>query len=428
MFSGYQNIDAQEKLTYAQVNQITYNQYLKGQWKDLIKTGKSYLKYGEAFYYLQIRMGIAHYERKQYRKAIPYLEKAYKANRKNDVVNEYLYYAYLFAGQAMDAQRISEKFNVQLKEKLGLDYEPAIDAITYDMRFETNDDYFAQPASGDLLKQDVRTDYSYFAIGMEHLYGGHKQIYWNYSKVKKLTDIYDIDDNNSQISDDREVKQNQFYFNYSNQVGYGWNFLMAFNLLNIVSTGSEIVPGGGWMNPRPTEVTTRYATNQFIGFFGFTKDVHCLKINSGFSIANLDKDFQFQPVLNINWYPMANTNLYFMVNTAFQIETVDGQTRNEFVFKPAMGFRLLSLYFEPSYTFGEINNFTENNAFIINNDDDIISDRFEFLTYAYLFKGKLNVFFKYQQYTKTNTYELNGIANNINYQNKSFTGGIKWNF
>ncbi|MCF6242839.1 MAG: tetratricopeptide repeat protein [Bacteroidales bacterium] len=417
------NLQAQESLSYPQADMKTYNQYLKGNWKELITTGKEYLKTGEDFYYLQVRMGIAYYELKKYRKAIPYLQKAYKVNRKNNLVNEYLYYAYLFSGRTMDAQKLSERFSVSLKEKLGLDYEPAIDAITFDMRSENFDDYFVG-TSGGLLKQDVRTGYSYWGLGFEHRKNSRK-IYWNFSRINKPTDIYDIDDNNQQISDDREVGQNQFYFSYYNQIKYGLNFSFAFNYLNIVSKGSTIVPVGGWGRPGQMEITDRYATNEIVGFFALRKDFSNFNIGIRASVSNLDKNFQFQPGFDFTYYPFANTNLYFTVNTDYKIDNTLG---NEFVFCPAMGFRLAALYIEPSYTFGELINFTEKDALIINNDDDFISERFEFLTYTYLFKGRLNIFFKYQQYTKTNTYELNNTSNEIKYQNKTFTGGIKWNF
>ena len=419
------NTFAQKKLSYRQADALTYSQYLKGDWKNLIKTGNEYLKYGSDFYYLQVRMGIAYYELKKYRKAIPYLQKAYKENRKNDVVNEYLYYAYLFSDRVMDAQKVSEKFNVPLKKKLGLDYDPGIDAITFDLRFENNDDYYANPAAGELLQQDVRTDYSFFALGMEHVYGGHKKIYWNYSKVKKSTNIYDIDENNDQISDDRDVSQNQFYFSYYNQVKYGLNFSFSFSLLNIVSKGSEIVPTGGWGRPGQMELTTRYATNEVVSFFALRKDFSNFLIGFNTYISNLDKDFQFQPGMDFVWYPLSNTNLYLSANAAYKIDDVNGNT---FTVKPALGIRLLNIYFEPSYTFGDIINYSEKDGLVVNNDDDLISDRFEFLTYAYFFKRKLSIFFKYQEYTKTNTYGLDGVENTINYQNKSYTGGIKWNF
>ncbi len=418
------SLPAQQKLSYTQVDVKTYNQYLAGNWKELIKTGNEYLKTGENFYYLQVRMGIAYYELKKYRKAIPYLQKAYNVNRKNDLVNEYLYYAYLFSGRLMDAQKVSEKFNVKLKEKLGLDYEPAIDALTFDMRFENNDDYFAGTSQG-LLQQDVRTAYSYFALGIEHVYGGNKRIYWNYSRVNKNTNIFDIGDSNDQISDNREVAQNQFYFSYYNQVKYGFNFSFAVNLLNIVSTGSEIVPSGGWGMQGQSTINTRYATNQFIGFLGLHKDFSNFKIGLNASISNLDKNFQFQPGIDFVCYPLSNTNLYLSAIADYKI---DNTLDNSLVIKSAMGLRLLGVYFEPSYTFGDIINYTEKDAFIINNDDDVISERFEFLSYTYLFKGRLNIFFKYQQYTKTNSYKINEINQEINYQNKSYTGGIKWNF
>ena len=417
-----------QKLNYIQIDTITYNQYLKGDWKALIKTGKTYLNYGENFYYLQIRMGIAYYKLKKYRKAIPYLKKAFKLNKGNNLVNEYLYYAFIFSGRTMDAQKVSKYLDMKLKKKLGLDYDPAIDAITFDIRFEDNDNYVVDSLSAGLLQQDICTDYSYFALGMEHIYGRNKRIYWNYGKIKKSKDIYDIDNNNEQIINNRDITQNQFYFSFYSQIKYGFNLSFSVNILNIISTGTEIVPTSNWGQRGQRELTTRYISNEIVGFFGIHKDISNFKFGLNTSISNLDKSFQFQSGLDFTWYPLANTNLYLSIFADSKSEIKNGTIENTNIIKPAIGVKLLNIYIEPSYTLGNIINYTEKDAFIINNDNDVISNRFESLIYTYLFKGKINIFFKYQQYTKTNTYRLNSFENKINYQNKTYTGGIKWNF
>ena len=98
-------VKAQETLNFPKVDKETYAYFLNGQWKELIETGKKAKQAGIDFYYLQIRMGIAHYNLKKYRQAIPYLEKALEQSPDDEFTKEYLYFAYLFSGQSMAATR-----------------------------------------------------------------------------------------------------------------------------------------------------------------------------------------------------------------------------------------------------------------------------------------------------------------------------------
>ena len=88
------SITAQKEISHTEIDKKTYSQYIQSNWKELIKTGKLSLKNEVDFYYLQVRMGIAYYELKKYRKAIPYLERSRKLSVDNELSAEYLYYSY----------------------------------------------------------------------------------------------------------------------------------------------------------------------------------------------------------------------------------------------------------------------------------------------------------------------------------------------
>jgi len=424
------SLKAQENINYPALDRETYSQYLQKDWKGLLKTGKISLKNNIKFYYLDVRMGIAFYELKKYRKAIPYLEKARKQNRSNELVTEYLYYAYLFSGRSNDARKLTKVLSSELKSKIGIGVNPIINAINIDLRFENFDNYYATPSSSELLEQDVRTDYSYFAFGVEHLIEENSRFFWSYSKIKTDITIFDIGDSNEQISDDSELSQNQFYFSYQNQLKYGLNLVLAANILNIVSKGSVLVPSGGWGpgGGGMVNAETRYVSNQILGYAGLRKDFANFQLGIGTSLSNLDKVLQIQPGLDLSWYPLSNTNIYLATHANYRMENANSIWDNEMVIKQSLGFRLWTFYFEPSITFGNIINYTDANAYIVYNDNDVIKDMYEVLVYGSFFKNKLNLFFKYQDYNKTNTYLLNGVDNEITYKNQTLTGGIKWNF
>jgi hypothetical protein len=411
------NSHGQTKQSMTEIDTKTYGQYLNGEWEELIKTGKEAIRSGIEFYYLDVRMGIAYYKLSKYRSAIKYLMKSYQANQKNDYVAELLYYSYLYAGRPMDAQKLKKVLNSNIKEKLKITHDPFVDAISFDYRFEVNDDYKIDPSGNELLTQSVRTGYQFFSIGVEHL-NGPNSIYYNYGRVIKKNNIFYPDWSfppfYSQISEKQEVFQNQIYFNYGNQLSYGLNLSFAFNWLNL-AISSELYPQ-----------KTFY--NYVVGFMALRKDFQNFKAGLFTSVSNLSSYFQFQPGAELTWYPFSNTNLYLYSNFSYKIEQENGISYNEFYFKPAIGVRILSFYIEPAYTFGNIHNSVEADALIVNNDNDIIKDRFDLLTYGYFFKGKLNLFFKYQHFNKVNTYQLNDVEHNITYKNNAYTFGINWRF
>jgi hypothetical protein len=120
--------------------------------------------------------------------------------------------------------------------------------------------------------------------------------------------------------------------------------------------------------------------------------------------------------------------LYTISNFSYLIEKYSGSNTSEMVFRQAVGLNLWGLYIEPSITYGELNNYIENEGYVVNNSNDVSKNRVDLLAYTFLFKGKLNLFFKYQKGERTNYYVINNINQSINYSFQSFIGGIKWNF
>ena len=75
-------------------------------------------------------MGIAYYELKNYRKAIPLFEKIIKQTPEDITAIEYLYYSYLLSGRKEDARILTLKFNSEMRDKLNVYNNELIDAVT----------------------------------------------------------------------------------------------------------------------------------------------------------------------------------------------------------------------------------------------------------------------------------------------------------
>ena len=88
-----------------------------------------------------------------------------------------------------------------LLTKLGIKVNPRISALSFDLSREELEDHTAESAIDELLQQDVRTDYSYFSFGVEHLIKNNRKIFWSYSRVNINGTRYDIGDLNEQYEE-----------------------------------------------------------------------------------------------------------------------------------------------------------------------------------------------------------------------------------
>ena len=106
-----------ESQTYSEVDSTTYQLYLDKSWDELIHVGKDAVKKDIDYYFLRMRIGIAYYEKNNYKSAQSHFRKALEFNTGDPVASEYLYYAYLFGGQTQQAALLYREFPESLKMK-----------------------------------------------------------------------------------------------------------------------------------------------------------------------------------------------------------------------------------------------------------------------------------------------------------------------
>jgi hypothetical protein len=104
--------------TVREVDEITYNQFVKGNWQSLAKTGSKAAKQGLDFYYLNVRTGIAMMQLQRYHSAEKFLTKAAKQNS-NDYVNEQLMWAQSFSGNDFEANKTFKKLSEETQQQSG---------------------------------------------------------------------------------------------------------------------------------------------------------------------------------------------------------------------------------------------------------------------------------------------------------------------
>ncbi len=259
---------AQESINYPSIDKKTYQQYLNKDWKDLIKTGKNSLKNNIDFYYLQVRMGIAYYELKKYANAVKYFEKAYLTNKNDELIQEYLYFSYIFIGRYEDARVLSDKFKRNLKEKLKISAEnPFIKALYLETKFDFNDDYKQLPQFGELIDQTSVLNKSYYNISLQHDIGSKTSIFHGYSNIG-ITNLIITDELVDVKTYEEKVFQNEYYFSLKYQIAKGTNISGGFHYLrtNYKASIPSSTSSGRWGNNSDISLYN-YSENSFAASF-----------------------------------------------------------------------------------------------------------------------------------------------------------------
>ena len=421
---------AQEKINFPNIDKKTYEQYLNKDWKNLIKTGKKSLKNDVDFYYLQVRMGIAYYELKKFPKAVRNFENDLSENKKDNLIQEYLYFSYIYSGRYEDARVLAGNFNRKLKEKLDISAEhPGISALYFETKHDINDDYKYSPEIEEIVSQNVVTDQSYYNISMEHLAGDKVSIFHGYSNVGITNLVLNIEPVNDVVlpSDyEEKISQNEYYFSLKAQIAKGTNLSGGFHYLSTkyFALDPNPVSPGRWGSS--TSTLYSYRENTFVGSLNLSKHFLILKITGGASVSNMNLNLQVQPEFTLRLYPFGNSTFYTDSKAIYLMDFENDTQTKEPIFRQSLGINFLKYsWFEPSLTYGNMKNYTAYNAFVANNDVDIIKQKYEALLNLGFSKGRFNVFFKYQYNIKENTFKINDIINQTEYVNQSITGGIK---
>jgi hypothetical protein len=410
-----------------QVDNFSYNLYLKKDWHNLIKTARAAEKQDFNFYYLQYRKAIAFYELKKYEKAALIFEKLHTENPKDEVIGEYLYYSYLFSARYEDARIFAAEFSDSLKLKLNISENQLVKALNIVAKFDDNGDYFVKHKIGEYIDQSFIEKENYFGFGLEHYIGKRFTINQGYSRVN-ITKLKQTEPPHTVLPPEFEEQtaQNEYYILLNSHAGKGFDISVSFHYLNTRMKAQD----PNWLT---SVLQNRYiyqtSSNSFAAFLGLYQRFSIFKTGISISAANLSQEKQLQPEFSLIVYPFGNYK--FFTNTVLrQIYHVNSEkTETDKSVKQAMGITFFKIILiEPSITFGKISNFVDYQGMAVFNGSDPVLFRAELLLNILLAKGKYQIFVNYQHNERQNNYMSNAVQMTNNYINQSLTGGLKWNF
>ena len=434
------------EINYRTVEEATYRLYMQKEWKALIDTGNIALDHGIDYYYLRMRIGIAHYELKQFRASIPHFKKALIFNEDDATAKEYLYYSFLFSGMDKEAKSLAREMDQETltqNEISSVFFENI--GVFSGYSFIHNPDKFDLKKKYDetthYLEQSL-VDRSYFMellirgnpVSKFHLTAGVNRLGITRHQQVLARNYYVLNDY-FEFHHENTTQQNQFFLSSRFFPDYTSFFDFSVNLLNLSYeyTRFSLVDNFNWDYQK-----TKDEENDYALWLAYTKQTPLFSFSGSLAHSALNEKTQWQPGLTATWYPKMNPELSFSSEFLMQFQNHENENEmSSFFSLSATKMIFRNCWAEILFSTGEINNFTSGNGMIIYNDTDLLRKKAGINLY-YIFK-KLNIFIGYSMIEKQSSLinysqlpeqvtEIVRTTEEINYSLHKISGGITWKF
>ncbi|MBI5217775.1 MAG: hypothetical protein HY958_02440 [Bacteroidia bacterium] len=423
---------SQSEKNTGSVNDKTYDYLLNAQWDSLILNGNNLLANSVDYFYLRVRMGVAYFTKQNYIKSISHFEKALTFNSGDYYTLEYLYYSCLYMGRKSDANALVKKYPEIFKDKVKSFFfnEIFLDCGINNSRNNTNPligEKNNHPNSIKWTEYNLIKNISYAGGGLS--YSVHRNILMTaYYGCLRINNTKQIQIFPHVLSDDYKLYQNQFYTNITYRAGRGFSVIPAFHFImvdyaTLFSTYDT--------TERKVIVDRKGITmNNFAASLAFDKKISKFGFNIFGTISNLNNARQNQFGFILSAFPLGNLNLYTFSTIALKNEQVkkNERVKKNIVFDQKAGTKLFNhLWIEGFITFGNLNNYVEQNAFGVNNTADPID--FRYGTSFIIPIKKIIISIKYQGDRRISYYNYfdNSLkTGKINYRSQMILGSLSW--
>ncbi|MBI5402823.1 MAG: hypothetical protein HY959_05455 [Ignavibacteriae bacterium] len=430
---------SQQRLTQQEVDTKTFALYNAAKWDELITQGEAAIENNIDFFFLRMRIGIAYYSREDYMSAIPHFEKALELSSTDITAKEYLYYSYLFSGREGDVLALIYDMPKKLKKKLGVQSKFIYGAYA-EGGYTANSDYDRQKSAinknlpVNYNQQSLTKDGSYISLNLMHQLGRDVKIFHGYNNIsvnksEQLTGLFQ-----GMMNFDTKAVQDEYYLNVNINLGSGWNLAPAFHLLRVKFKNIYLEYDNIANPPGPIFTETSSTINNYVYFLSLAKSAGHFRFGLKNSFSNLNGGKQIQNTAEIIFYPFGNLNLYTVTDaTVFSSKGAMGKYKSFGIVDQKIGWKTFDyLWMEAGYTFGQIYNFNESDAYIVFNNINKYSDRISFNLISPV-SSSIELSLRYQYYNEeiptllySNADQYTTIFTKNN--NHKIIGGIKWTF
>ena len=372
---------AQDSLNSASVEQKSYQLYVDKNWSELIKFGNIAIHNGFDYYYLQLRVGIAYYEKKNYSLAESHFKSALKFNTDDELSLEYLYYCYLFNGRNEDARMLSKQFNPSLADKIGTSTQSKIGFILIEGGTKITDsiEYYNK---GKNRKPNYFKPPAYFQIGLNHYINNRISLFHAATYFNQETFL-------------GKTTQLQYFIKTTIPVKNNWLIAPSVHVVNTKNTFMSVAtstmfapyPGGGPPppgSPPPPVITKTTAVNEtkkatyYVGSLAAQKIIKKFTFGIGSTVSNIADKTQFINSAFVSYAVLGNSKL--VLGCGGYVHTKDN-------YKISYAAATPFIYVQPtkrlsmklSYLMNSGANIIEDNGYLVNNSADLTLSRYSAL-------------------------------------------------
>ncbi len=465
-FSPVKGESVQQK-SFQYYDSTTYQQYLSGNWTELIRNGKEALVSGYDYKNLRLRMGFAYFFRKNYRIAEDHFHKALQFDSYDTVAALY------FNLSCQAAGRSSELYYVKGTKKpykfLEFAYADAGKMVAgkgnISAALSDSNIYYKE-----LIQPVSRT---YGSLGLNFRPLPRLSVFLGYSLIeltdKKSYGFYSVNAVRDSVVDrqfttdyfysfplqknmeEKEFKnkQSSFYLNLSYFPFPGIKITPAFHYLKIdasrvfATSTTTAMTDTAWYNKTDTSwhtfdytsynyKITGSDTSYYDYVLSLAIDKEIGKFSCGISgtYARMLDQKIYQVGASLSWYPLGNSDLYAHSSLTYQIN----DTTSTAVFEQMAGGKLFKYsWLEGFFTWGQLKNFNEKNAYLVYNQVYPVKMRWGLTFYPYIGKHlEVMLMYRYQKIglllTTSSLSETSTSVTNPNFTFSMVTSGLKWKF
>ena len=433
---GVQGVRAQDSLDFNTINNESYRLVIAEEWDSTIKLGNRALEQDVDYFYLRLRIGIAYYSKKNYRKAATHFRKALGFNPGDPLTLEYLYFSRLFAGQRERARLVQKDFMGELARRLGRKPQPLEQAgigFVYSARLTGDplEEQYQQPPDQPTGMQFQTRYFTNTTLSLSHGITPGFSLSHAYNHLSKYNYLYYYDGWGLLREESQHTRQNQYYISPAITTRFGLTFSPMFHLVRM-HYQSPVYTGQG----NNTQPVLQYLDSTDIATgLGLGANLGPVDVNLGFYYANLNDRQQLQHRVGVTWYPLGNLNLYagFYLNTQYEMSTSSDTTR--FIPELHAGVAIAEkVWIDLNASAGSMTHYLENNGSIIYNSfGEVIRRKVSCtITVPVSKKGSLAYLGGRWCAHTSNFYSFTsqqaGTIYDIDYQTISIYGGLSWRF
>lgn len=387
---------AEDNPDFLEVDSTTYGLYLREQWVELIDAGNDYLRLGYDYYYLRMRMGIAHYELNNFIRAVDHFTVALKHNEEDPAALTYIYYSYIqlnrrdaadhTLGQLPeeDASKIrSGKRNVL--DMVYVESGPLISSgkeINGHMDLDGVDNIYGE------IDHLIRDSW-YNGIGLLARVAPFMRLQVSYLNLFQGRTAQVMAGDSLLFDEDHSLQQHQFYISPSLRFGKGFSLVPAFHYLGITYDQ---------LHAQYDQKTKSYLFDMdtvhqkdYLVSLSLNKDLSLVSLTLTGTYAKLNQYDHYQAEVALTFYPKGNLDIYSQTVGRFIYGRED-----HFLFAETAGLKLMKgWWLEASATFGEAAEFFEKNGYVVYNLPEDLLLKWGMQTY-YQINDHLQVSLKYE--------------------------------